>query len=187
MAITRRTATTSPSLVPGSERRAELIGNPSGWENLDAPVWVMEGDEDLYDKIEAFFGFIFTQIAWTNEGGPEEAWRCRNKVFLRQIRISLVSNLHLFVICLFSMKVPRRSGATEDGYESLWDPKELLLKIRWHDIHGEIIIYNIYTDGAVPMDLLILLPIAAIGSASSRYTWHVQHTNIFDLSNEQYS
>lgn len=30
---------------------------------IDAPMWAKEGDEEPYDKVEAFFGFLFTQLA----------------------------------------------------------------------------------------------------------------------------
>ena len=35
---------------------------PSTWEHLDAPMWAKEADEEPYDEVEAFFGFLFTQV-----------------------------------------------------------------------------------------------------------------------------
>jgi len=45
------------------KERTELIGRPANWEDLDTPRWVKEGDEEQYDQVEAFFGYIVTQIA----------------------------------------------------------------------------------------------------------------------------
>jgi len=40
-----------------------LLGSPDAWEDLDAPRWVKEPDEEPYDKVEAFFDFLFAQLA----------------------------------------------------------------------------------------------------------------------------
>jgi len=42
--------------------RRELLEMPSTWEHLDAPMWAKEADEEPYDEVEAFFGFLFTQV-----------------------------------------------------------------------------------------------------------------------------
>jgi len=45
------------------KERAELIGTRSTWKELDAPMWVKEGDQDPYDAIEAFFSYLYSQLA----------------------------------------------------------------------------------------------------------------------------
>jgi len=44
------------------KERTELLERPAAWEDLDAPKWAKEGEEEPYDRVEAFFGYIFTQI-----------------------------------------------------------------------------------------------------------------------------
>jgi len=46
-----------------NKERAEWLGTRSTWEELDSPVWGKEGDDDLYDAIEAFFHYMFSQFA----------------------------------------------------------------------------------------------------------------------------
>jgi len=43
--------------------RKTLIGLSSTWAELDAPRWVKEGDDDPYDQVEAFFGYLFIQLS----------------------------------------------------------------------------------------------------------------------------
>lgn len=44
------------------KERKELIGPTATWEELGTPRWVKEGDDDPYDQVEAFFGFLFAQL-----------------------------------------------------------------------------------------------------------------------------
>jgi len=39
-------------------RRRELLGLKTSWEEIDAPDWRKEGDEDPYYAIESFFSFL---------------------------------------------------------------------------------------------------------------------------------
>lgn len=39
------------------------MGSPEAWDDLGASRWAKEGDDELYDKVEAFFDFLFTQMA----------------------------------------------------------------------------------------------------------------------------
>jgi len=57
--------------------RRELVEISSTWEHLDAPMWAKEGDEELYDKVEAFFGFLFTQLVYEGRGTHELVERPR--------------------------------------------------------------------------------------------------------------
>jgi len=41
----------------------EFVGAKSTWEELDAPDWRKEGDDGLYNAIEAFFSFIYHEIS----------------------------------------------------------------------------------------------------------------------------
>ena len=45
------------------DARREFLGARTEWGELDAPVWVKEGENDAYDAIEAFFDFIYHQIS----------------------------------------------------------------------------------------------------------------------------
>jgi len=44
------------------KERRELVGLATTWEQLDAPMWAKEGGDEPYDRVEAFFGFLFTKL-----------------------------------------------------------------------------------------------------------------------------
>jgi len=54
------------------KERRELIGVASAWEDLDAPVWVKEGDDEPYDNPHylSLFGPKMTEICPSPGDGP---------------------------------------------------------------------------------------------------------------------
>jgi len=44
------------------KERREMIGPASTWAELDELMWAKEENDDSYDKVEAFFGLLFTRL-----------------------------------------------------------------------------------------------------------------------------
>ena len=40
-------------------QRNKYLDSKRTWEELDTPEWVKEGDKPPYDKIEAFFAYLY--------------------------------------------------------------------------------------------------------------------------------
>lgn len=39
------------------------LGNIKDWEDLDCPIWIQEVDRGEWDAVEAFFSFLYRQMA----------------------------------------------------------------------------------------------------------------------------
>ncbi|KAF8434476.1 hypothetical protein BGX38DRAFT_1275450 [Terfezia claveryi] len=37
----------------------QALGSIKDWEDLDRPIWIEEEEEDNWDAVEAFFGFLY--------------------------------------------------------------------------------------------------------------------------------
>lgn len=48
---------------PEYSEQMKALGNIENWEDLDRPIWIAEEEEDEWDAVEAFFGFLYRRLA----------------------------------------------------------------------------------------------------------------------------
>lgn len=41
----------------------QAMGNIKEWEDIDRPIWIKEEDEDDWDAVEVFFGFLYRKLS----------------------------------------------------------------------------------------------------------------------------